>query len=105
MPTRPYVHTDTLSSNVWNNMTFRDRQQRLGDLTTDFGSFDLSQLPAGLMQLYQAGNQIEVQNQLLQLNVTRAQQGLQPITLAMVGGASLTAPQIGTTVDRKSTRL
>ena len=46
-----------------------------------------------------AGNQAEVQQRLIDLNIARAQQGLAPITLNQIGGAALASPNVGTTVS------
>ncbi len=59
---------------------------------TDFfkNIFSSPQIPQTLLQLYQTGRQAEVANQLVQLNITRAQQGLPPLTMAQIGAQALT---------------
>lgn len=69
-----------------------------GEASFDWGSL-VDQIPATLVQLFQLGRQSDVQDQLLQLNIERAQRGLSPISLQQVGGAALASPQVNTNVS------
>lgn len=101
MPTRPYAINNQFTANTFNNRTFSEKRALLGELIS--GEMDYSQLinsiPSTLLQLYQAGRQADVQSQLIDLNIQRAQRGLSPITLNQVGGAALASPNVGTTLS------
>lgn len=110
MPTQPY-YADTFQPRKQpdrgRNLAAFSRRQRNGlrGIFDDPGGagFDLSalagQVPETLVQLWRAGQQADVQQQLLQLNITRAQQGLPPISLNQIGGAALLGPQVGVNVE------
>lgn len=65
----------------------------------------IDQIPQTLVQLYQAGRQAEMQDQLLSLNIQRAQRGLSPISLNQIGGAALVGPQVGVSLDPETKKL
>ncbi len=112
MPITPYSLNDTFTNQRFGNVsqkptTFRGKSRALGDwISTDADYTSLiNQLPQTLIQLYQAGRTTDVQDQLLQLNIQRAQQGKAPISLEMVGGASLVQPGVNVSLSPETKQM